>query len=195
MHPSMWPLLALLIGARAQSEAQDPPDGPALDPLMIDRAVAVVGIRVITRSELEVARWLENREPSPVAAVRFDPDRPTEWWIEQVMLRELAGDISVYQPDPAAVRERAERLLAELDPEDLATRGLALGVNRESIVAWVQGRMVVERFVARNLGLGTELLPEAERGLAPSYSEWLDELRDQVAIRRIPIEDPLDLQR
>lgn len=196
----VWPLLGAMALASAQPAILDPA-GPdpieaeaPIDSTMIDRAVAVVGIRVITRSELELARWLESKDPSPVPAIRYDDSRPAEWWIEQVLLRELAGDISVYQPDPAAVRERSERLLLAIAPAELQSKGVALGATRGSIVAWVYGRMVVERFVVRNLGTVADpsILPEGEA--SPSYTDWLDDLRELVAVRRIPIENLSELR-
>ncbi len=188
------PLAAPVVGESSEPEPAESAEPEPAESVMIDRAVAVVGVRVITRSELEMSRWLEGKDPSPVPAIRYDGARPTEWWIEQVMLRELAGDISVYQPDPAAVRERAERLLQAIDPDELSTRGVALGADRGSIVAWVHGRMVVERFVVRNLGpeVDPSLLPEGEQG--PSYAAWLDDMRDLIAIRRIPLANPADLR-
>lgn len=176
----LTPLLALL--ALAPARADDPPVASTSAALLIDRAVAVVGARVLTASELRLSLALARHDLAPLSFLAPGDQGAEDWWIEQVILRELAGDISVYQPDPAAVRERTERLLDQLGPEERATLERTLGADREAIASWVHARMVVERFVVRNLGT----LPEPEARAA--YQQWLEEQRGRVAVRRIPAE-------
>lgn len=177
---TLAPLLALLSLAPGRADA--PSDASASAALLIDRAVAVVGARVLTASELRLSLALARHDPAPLSFLAPGDRGAEDWWIEQVILRELAGDVSVYQPDPVVVRERTERLLDHLGPEELAELERTLGVDREAIASWVHARMVVERFVVRNLGS----LPEPEADAV--YQQWLEEQRGRVAVRRIPAE-------
>lgn len=167
--------LPLLVAA----EPLDPTEGP------VDRAVAVVGDRVVTASEVDIARTLvaRDRDALPMAA-RGDRSAG-EWWVEQVMLRELAGDIGVYQPDPGLVRARTDTLVAAFDPTELAELEARLGVDRDALQAWVQGRLVVERYVHRNIGLAAEAAGEDPAATAARYQAWVADLRDTIALRRI----------
>lgn len=193
--PRPLPLLLLIglsgpVGAQAldaDTQSEDGADGAT----QVDRAIAVVGERVVTASEVDVALVLASRDSSPLAVVDPTPARLGEWWIEQVLLRQLAGDISVYQPQPGEVRERLERLVAAFDATELADLELRLGVDRDAMSAWVFSRLVVERFVQRNVGLAAEAAGEDAAATQLRYQSWLDDLRAGVALRRIaPVRQP-----
>jgi hypothetical protein len=184
-RPAIPPLhgltLALLVGALAwpsptlaQAEV-----GP------VDRAMAVVGDRVVTASEVAIAATLDARDPGALELAARGARQPAEWWVEQVLLRELAGDIGVYQPDPAQVRDRTERLLAAFDPAELAELEARLGLDRDALQAWVHGRLVVERYVHRNIALAAEAALEDAVATRVRYQAWVAELRDSVEMRRI----------
>ncbi len=155
----------------------------------LDRAVAVVGERVVTSSEVQIALALARRDPAGVPALAPDLSRQEQWWIEQVMIRQLAGDVQVYQPSAAELRDRVDRLLAAFeDGIALAELQQRYGLDRDGIEAWVYNRLVVERFVLRNVGAlsrdgeVTELSPDR-------YQAWLETVRNGVAMRRIlPVE-------
>lgn len=178
-----------------RAPAQGDPTGPAAT--LLDRAVAVVGDRVITASEVELAVALARVDPAGIPLLGPDPQDPEGWWMQQVMLRELAGDIAVYQPGGAEVRERVERLLEALADAPAGPRGLLLpdlqqrlGMRRPTLEAWVYNRLVVERFVQRNATAiargGEEAVLSPER-----YAQWLEVARQGVAIRSIgPVSAP-----
>ena len=172
-------------GQAASSGAQATSSGAQAAPAPVDRAVAVVGDRVVTATEIEVAVVLAGRDANPVPMLAPGDRRLGEWWVEQVMLRELAGDIGVYQPEAGQVRERVERLVGAFDPMELAELEARLGMDRDGLVAWIQGRLVVERFVYRNVGLAAEAAGEDETQARARYEAWVAELRGTVAVRRI----------
>ncbi|MCB9779007.1 MAG: hypothetical protein H6742_10620 [Alphaproteobacteria bacterium] len=171
--------LLLLLWGRPADAAGEPP---------LDRAVAVVGDRVVTASEVELSWALAQADPGPVAPLRPRGTDPLEWWLELVILRELAQDISVYQPDQAAVRERVGRLRdAFEDPAELRALQERLGVSDDELAGWVYSRLVVERFVHRNIGLASEAGGDDEDTYLVRYAAWLASAREGVALRRIPL--------
>ncbi|NOY25941.1 MAG: hypothetical protein GXP62_08730, partial [Oligoflexia bacterium] len=109
-------MLGLLLGALGTASAAR----AAGQVDRVDRAIAVVGDRVITATEVDIAVTLASHDVSPEPVLDPGAEDPDEWWIEQVELRELAGDVSVYRPQAGEVRDRLGRLLAAFDPAELA---------------------------------------------------------------------------
>lgn len=170
--------------------ADDPPSDTALPPpgdlVMIDRAVAVVADRVITRSELELSWALATADPGPVLPLHPRGNDPLEWWLQHAVIRELAQEISVYQPSPSEVRARVRQLEEAFeDPADLALLQTRQGLSDDELASWVFSRMVVERYVHRNVGLAAEASRDDDDTYLVRYAAWLARAREQVAIRRV----------
>lgn len=158
----------------------------------LDRAVAVVGDQVVTRSEVEIARLLAAHDRdglavlAPPAGDDADDDRVERWWVQQVVLRQLAGDVDVYQPGPAELRGRLQAVeQALVDDDRWPTLQHRLGLDRAGLEAWVRDRLVVERFVLRNIGaLGRR--GEVTEVSADRYADWLAQVQGGIRVRRIP---------
>jgi hypothetical protein len=150
----------------------------------VDRVWAVVGDRVITESELRLEQALAAVDPSPVPpleARRADPER---FLIELAIVRALAGSTAVYQPEPARVRERMEAVrAAHPTPAAWAAFLKEHGLNEDALRATLYSRMVVERYVQRNLGLAARA--EAGADWDARYAAWIDAQRARVLIREI----------
>jgi hypothetical protein len=146
---------------------------------------AVVGDRVITESELRLERALAPIDPGPVPpleARRADAER---FLVELAIVRALAGSTAVYQPEPARVRERLDALRAAFPSPAAWTAFLAEhGLNEDALRAVLYSRMVVERYVQRNLGLAARAEPTADWDAR--YAAWIDAQRARVSIREIP---------
>ncbi len=160
----------------------------------LDRAVAVVGEQVVTASDVQLAWVLAGHDPGTLAvlAAPDSADAAERWWVQQVMIRQLAADVAVYQPGAAEVRTRVQTLRDALgdDPAWSALQ-VRLGLDRAGLEAWVRNRLVVERFVLRNIGA---LGRRGEVGdVDPDrYADWLARIQGSLSVRRIAAvqEDP-----
>lgn len=175
---AVW--VALLCLSTAASAQDDAPPLPAAEPLVIDRMVLVIGDRIITDSEVRLEAELRQR------VAWWGPPRPPGADTQQIvadvaLVRILAGDTSLYLPSDEAVRARAEQLReAWGDPE--AYQGFLgrHGLDEARLAALIRSRLVVERYIQRNLSLAAR----AEgRSIDELYIEWIPEQRGRVPVR------------
>lgn len=179
-------LLALLLWCVAPGRAA-PPAGP----VVIDRVVASVGDRVITRSDVALERVLRTRDPSPVAAIQARRDDPLEALVDLALARGQAGDIAVYEPSAVDVRERVAAVRGGWpDPREWVAFLERVGHTEEQLAGALYSRMVVERFVLRNItaparGRADDPAKAASAADA-AYGRWVAEQRRRVNVRIIP---------
>jgi hypothetical protein len=133
---------------------------------VVDRLVAVVAAAPLLASQVQLDRDLAAVDPAPVPFWRMSPSAPAEGGpvfdpdvqrsIDAVVLRETASDVALYQPTREQLNARIVALRDAFGTDDdgrnrweglLAARGL--DVQRLENV--VRRRMVVERFLLRNL--------------------------------------------
>lgn len=151
---------------------------------VVDRILHVVGDRVITTSDLVFEAELAAHDPSPVPPLR-DPEYPTEErLVDMAVLRALAGDIALYEPTPAELRARGERVAASWDrPEDQEAFLVRWGLDEERLLGLLYSRMVVERYVVRNLALPAQDRPQDLADWRAVYQPWMAALRARVPVR------------
>ncbi len=179
-------LLALLLWFVAPARATGPSG-----PVVIDRVMASVGDRVITMSDVALERELRMRDPSPVAAIQARRDDPMEALIDLALARGQAGDISVYEPTAADVRERMAAVRGEWpDPRDWVVFLDRVGHTEEQLAGALYSRMVAERYILRNVtapARGRADDPsKGDRAEARAYERWVAEQRRRVTVRLIP---------
>ncbi|MFZ5475367.1 MAG: hypothetical protein ACOZNI_01220 [Myxococcota bacterium] len=164
----MWLLLATLAAAE-----------------VVDRVRYVVGSRIITQSDVEFEAALDPFDESPVPALD-DPAYPVEQrLVDFAVVRELAGDVSVYEPTSAEVRARFERVKATWPrPEDHAAFLARWGVDDEHLMGLLYSRLVVERYVLRNLGAATGV-PLDREGWIAAYAPWIAQQRARTTVREV----------
>lgn len=122
-------LLALLLSLAAPALAEAPGG-----PVVVDRVVAAVGDRVITASDVELERALARWDPSPVPAIQARRDDPLQALVDLALARGQAGDISVYEPSPADVRERLAAVRGSWpDPREWAAFLATVGHTEEQL--------------------------------------------------------------
>lgn len=156
-------------------------------PVMLDRVVAVVGDRIITASDVRLERALADRDPSPVAALaRRQREGSLEAVVDGAIVRKLAGDIAIYAPSTTEVSQRVAALRQSWpDPADYARFLGAMGLDEERLAGRIYSRMVIERYVYRNVTLASETAGESPDVAWDRYQSWIGRERSRVEIRYV----------
>ncbi|MFT5458215.1 MAG: hypothetical protein ACI9K2_004720 [Myxococcota bacterium] len=166
---TIWPLLVPLLGA-----------SPALA-TTIDRVVVVVDDQLMLASDVRIEEAMGQLDVSPSPFWAHDRAPAEQRLVEAGVIRVLAADVSLYQPSESAVRARAEAVLqrapgtAGAREAFLADLGLA---DDRGLAAVVRRRMVVERYLARNI-------QETGPAWSGAFSSLIDRLRGRTRIREI----------
>ncbi|MEQ1504960.1 MAG: hypothetical protein ABMB14_22195 [Myxococcota bacterium] len=158
---------------------------------VVDRVIAVIGGQPLLASDLRLDAALAPIDPSPVpfwtahlTALQPDGADPAEQLsIDAVVVRVAAADVALYQPTREAVTERVEALRVAIGGGDAWDSFLVVnGLDDGRVESAIRRRMVVERFLLRNLQANPADVPAwtAECGAL------LDQLRPRIRIRRIP---------
>lgn len=173
---------ALLLGPATAGRAQDLEPAP----LLLDRVVAVVGDRILLASDVALERALSARDPRP-APLGGAPERPTlEVLVDATVIRGLAGDVAIYQPSAAAVRERLATLRDTWeDPGEYIRFLSGFALDEDRLAGVLYARMVVERYLQRAVVLPSQSAGEDEATLRARYAAWIAEARAQVQIRLV----------
>lgn len=138
----------------------------------VDGVMYVVGTRIVTRSDVALEDALAPFDRSPVPTL-VDPARPTaDRLVDIAVLRERAGDTDIYAPSAADVRARLERVRASVGAAAWSGFLRAWGLDEERLQGLLYSRMVVERYVLRNLGASAGADPAA-------FDAWLRAQRDE----------------
>jgi hypothetical protein len=150
------------------------------EPVVIDRVVVVVSGKVITQSDLNLSIVLDAQDPSEVPMLSGVATNPTERLINRKILLGLAGEIRVFQPTEAEVRIRMNRLKNSwTELNDYRTFMLQHGLNETRLMLRLTERIVVERYIERNLtGQGQE-------PTLAEYRQWMAQHRAGVRIRKV----------
>lgn len=150
---------------------------------VVDRILHVVGERIVTQSDLAFEAALDPLDQSPVPALDAADYPLEERLVDFAIVRDLAGDIAIYAPSPAEVRARWEKVRASWPSREEHDAFLARwGLDDERLMGQLYSRMVVERYVLRNLAPARgEGLDEA--AWTALYRPWIARLREQATIR------------
>lgn len=143
---------------------------------VVDHLLSVVGESLVTQSDLEFEQSFAPRDRSPVPAFE-DPGANLLLRLEDYRrLRALAADLVVFRPDAAQVDARLrafqDAFADEADYQLFLTRW---GLDERGLREQIYARLVVERYVERNLGL-------PEPGEDPTawiarYEAWMEPRR------------------
>ena len=159
--------LLLLLAAPARAE-------------VVDRVMWVVGDELVLASDLELDAVLTVLDPTPFWTL--PRQRPEERSVEAAMLRRLAGDLPLYTPREEEVRARVERVRDQFRDRAAWEDFLGgWGLDERALATALRRRIVVERYLARNLAAPPE---DTERWQA-ACRELLDDVRDRLRIRYV----------
>jgi hypothetical protein len=151
------------------------------EPALVDRIVAVVGDRLVLASDVAIETEIGARNVYTLTALAERRKDPSRWLVDMAIVRALAGDVRVYEPTRQDVADALERFAQSFG--DAATYRAFLersGLSQERLQSLLTTRLIVERYIQRNVGLG---LADAE--LTERFDAWIAERRQQVAIREI----------
>ncbi len=131
----------------------------------IDRVVAVVEDELVLASEVSVDQALGAHDTS-VYPFWIATGPAEQHLIHQAVLRSLAGNLALYQPTDDDVRQRS-RLFRDTFAETTSYAAFLdqWGLTESDLEDWLRRRLVIERFLGRNLRA------------KPSHTDpWLTEL-------------------
>jgi hypothetical protein len=151
------------------------------EPVLVDRIVAVVGNRLVLASDVAIENEMAARNVYTLQALAERRKDAGRWLVDMAIVRALAGDVRVYEPTRQDVSDALERFVATFEDAASYRRFLEqFGLTQERLQSLLTTRLVVERYIQRNVGLGL-----SDEELAARYEEWIAERRQQVAIRNI----------
>ena len=150
----------------------------------VDRVLFVVGDRIVTQSDVAFDHFFDSRDQSPIATFEGREADRQDLLVEMAIVRQLAGDIAVYRPTNAEVRGRADRFLATFAGPEEGLRVLAdWGLDETAFLGFIYSRLVVERYVARDVAAGVVDGNSAE--WAAAYATWVAAQRGRANVRAV----------
>jgi hypothetical protein len=150
---------------------------------VVDRIVVVVDEELVLESDIRLEAVITGLDVAPLPFWTRAHATPVERLEKAAMVRSLAAGVALYEPDPADVAARVRAIRARLGgPEAWAAFEQLWGLDDRSVARLVRRRMVVERYLARNL---TED-PSRPDAWLTACDALLDELRPRFRIRQIP---------
>ncbi len=166
------------------SDVQEP--GAAL----ADRVVSVLGESIVTSTEVGFEEALHPHVETPIPPLANPETAALQRLEDMRILLLLAGDVPLYAPDRTQLDARLAAVRSTWDGEKAYLAFLAQwGMSETDLRSHLHGRMVVESFIHRNVGLSLEWESE-QVGWADvyitTYERWITPHRDEARVRRIP---------
>jgi hypothetical protein len=120
------------------------------------------------------------------AATLANPqDSAAQRLIDGLILRQLAGDVVVYQPSPAQVRARVEYFQNQwTDPRQYHRFMDTHGLDDARLYAQMFSRLVIDAYVHRNLSRDVDDTSLEDR--RARYAAWIANHRESVRVRHVP---------
>ena len=164
------------------------PAFPRSETTVIDRMEAKVGDRLVTLWDVSVQAVMAEHDRGLLSELQRDMD-PLDAMIDHMVIRGLAGEVSIYQPTSSQIRERLHQVRDSwADPADFHSFLKRHGLNENSLSGLVFSRLVVEKVIVRNLGL-----PPDGQGITTqqrqTFDKWMAAARNEVNIRRTQGDD------
>lgn len=180
----MLPLVSILAGAAL---AQVAPEHTAQ---VVDRVVVVVGDTVITSSNVRATVALETRDQTLAGDLLEPKTAPVQRLIDGAIIRQLAGDVPVYQPTPGQVRARMEALRNTWsDPRDYHRFMAEHGLDEARLFAQMFSRFVIDAYIHRNLSRSVTDSPEDLAAKRDRYLAWIAPHRASTRIRHVAAQE------
>lgn len=147
-----------------------------LEPMLIDRVIAVISDQIITHSDVLLETELAWRLPSPVRALRqMQTSDPRQAYIEQTIVYRLTDQVSIYQPSAETIQQRLTELQATFaSPEDYEAFQMRHGLSDDALLNTLRMRIAVELYVHRNIDLSSLSARENEAAYFQRYRDWMD---------------------
>ncbi|MCA9566655.1 MAG: hypothetical protein KC656_02390 [Myxococcales bacterium] len=157
----MWLLLAIALAGR------------------VDRVLAVIDERVVLESDVRLDEELSVFDLSPVPF--WTTGTGEERQIAAAVLDVAAGDVALYRPADAAVRNRLEALRGAFADRDAWQAFLSRwGFEESDMLGVLRQRMRVEAYLRRNIKVSP-----MDPAFTTATAALLDELAPRVRVRRV----------
>jgi hypothetical protein len=176
-------VLALFFFALATAAAQQP-DSP--NPVVLDRAVAVVNKHVILASDLDDEIRLSVLDPNTVPQVELTRQQALDQLISRTLIEQQIRqqDIEAIEPSQEEVNARLHEIRAELPncvrqncASDAGWKAFlaAHGLTEERVEAYLRYRLEILRFIELRFRQGIQISPQQvdlyyHETLAPQYA-------------------------
>ena len=151
----------------------------------VERVLFVVGDRIVTQSDVAFEAFFVSRDRSPLPSFAANGGPMAERLRDIAVVRQLAGDTSVFSPTNAEVRARADAFLTQWPrPDDGLAALAAWGMDEPAFLGFVYSRLVVENCVVRSVPLPQAPAVEAEQlAWLARYEGWLAGVRQRASVR------------
>jgi hypothetical protein len=151
---------------------------------VVDRVMYVVEDQLVLQSDVLLNAAINPLEASPSPFWSRPGADPAEQMVDAAILRHLAGNVALYQPGDDEVRTRTEAIRSRfLDRASWQYFLEGWGLDERSFRSVIRRRIVVERYLTRNL-----------RADPANPEEWwaatdalFREVRPRVRVRRVEL--------
>lgn len=145
---------------------------------VVDRVVMVVDDEIILASDVRIEGILTGLDAPPLPFWTLGHGTGDERLREAALVRALAAGVRLYEPDPAEVEGRVQGVRTRLGSSWEPLQRLT-GLDDDAVRRRFVRRMVVERYLARNLA---EDPSNRDKWLAACH-DLLDQVKGRYSVR------------
>jgi len=150
---------------------------------VVDRVVAQVQQQLVLASDVTLEAALSQRDPLQLPFWSDAHAPALGRLIDAAVVRVASGDVGLYQPSDAEVDARLEAIRGSFVDRTSWTEFQRIhGVDEAALRRVLRRRLVVERFLGRNL----QSDPSDQRTWLSDCQRLLAQLRGRVRVREIP---------
>ena len=149
---------------------------------LVDRVVAVIEDQLVLDSEVRLEQELAALDDTALPFWEPSRGKALDRLVDAAVVRVAASDVALYQPSDEDVRQRREAVRAQFEDRRQWTACLQThGLTEDSLGVVLRRRMVVERYLSRNIQVAIE-----ERGPWKRASvDLISALRERAKVRLI----------
>lgn len=149
---------------------------------VIDRVVVVVDDQLVMASEVRLEEELARLDSSPLPYWAPSHGTALERLIDAAVVRRFAADVALYEADSDAVAARIEGIRTAVGSRAAWVAFLGEhGMDEGLLAGVVKRRMLVERYLARNL----QQDPAEPEAWLRASDALMDQLRSRTRVREI----------
>lgn len=160
---------------------------------LADRILVVVGARVVTASDVRFEQAIQPHIDCPVEVLCHPERSLQDRLVDYAIIRGLAAEAAIYQPSPEEVERRLAYLRTRFtEPASWQAFLERFGLTEYELAGWLFSRMVVERYVQRNVVMLVRATGGDEADMEQRYREWIGRQRARLRIREVDLMEELD---
>ena len=145
-------------------------------PTVIDRIEAVVEGKPITLSDVELEKSLAKLSPSIFSPFEDRRKNPLQFLIEVQLLRHLAGEVPLYQPNEQEIQKRTKIIYDQLETQPMIYAYFMMkhAVTDARLARVIKDVIIAEKYANRNLGKAAN---ESDDELLRRYEIWIYKIK------------------